>query len=57
MADTHGLGPCAARREGSTPFLGTFVVIPAKTGIYTNNLGLDPGSAHSRVHRTLSSPG
>lgn len=23
MADTHGLGPCAARRGGSTPLSGT----------------------------------
>lgn len=23
MADTHALGACAARREGSTPFSGT----------------------------------
>ena len=25
MADTHGLGPCAARRAGSTPVPGTIL--------------------------------
>jgi hypothetical protein len=23
LVDAHGSGPCAARREGSSPFLGT----------------------------------
>ena len=28
MADTQGLGPCAARREGSTPSLSIVVYAP-----------------------------
>ena len=29
LADAHGLGPCAARRAGSSPVPGTMFVLPA----------------------------
>ncbi len=53
LVDAHGSGPCAARRGGSSPLLGTKAFLP-KPSIFPRDATKPSGSDFSPLNHTLA---